>query len=145
MGRGRYGGASYHPDSCPRGVSYIYLLLCRDSGPIHVKVGLSDSPLARVQALAPKCPARPRELFFFEHRSRETVRRIEQALLLILRRWRTEGEWFCVELAEKAIFNTALRAAVEPHRDPPLYPCRWQRVSISALKEDGKRRRSSPP
>ena len=128
----------YHADGRLCG-SYVYLLLCHDGGPVYVKVGVSDRPTARLQALKQGCPVMPREFCFFEVRSRHKARQIELAVLARLAQWAARGEWFRVELADRAPFNAQLRAAIDPHREGH-WPCHWQRVSIPALEAHERHR-----
>lgn len=116
-----------------RGV-FVYMLLCRDDGPIYAKVGISANPEKRFQEIRTGCPLQPRQLFIMEQPSRQNARRIEKALHGALRPWHATGEWFATTLREKSAFNAALKAALRPH-DSDAWPCRWDRIDARGLLE----------
>jgi T5orf172 domain len=112
--------------------SFVYMLLCRDRGPIHVKVGMADSPYNRFLSLRKDCPATPRRFCSFEVTSRNKAREVESDLLAALKKWIDHGEWLVVDPVEKDDFNAAWKVALIPHRSP-AWPCVWDQVSAAAL------------
>jgi hypothetical protein len=113
---------------------HVYLLLCRDDGPIYAKVGISGSPGKRMMALRLGCPVKPRQFHSFEVRSRKKALLVERAIHLGLDRWKAHGEWFRVGMEEKPDFNSALTAAIDPHRETG-WPCVWERVPVEPVVE----------
>jgi len=131
----------YRPDGRLRGV-HVYMLLCRDDGPVYVKVGISKSPTDRLMALRSGCAVTPRQFFSFEVRSKGKALGIERDLHRAFYRWLAQGEWFRVPIAERAEFNAAWQPVVDRHRESG-WPCRWERVSVSAFMADAHRRRDA--
>ena len=136
MGLGNLG--LYRPDGRLRG-TFVYVLLCRDAGPVYAKVGISDRPSRRLQTLRQGCPVSPRQFCWFEVRSRRKARTIEAQLHGALRSWAAHGEWFRVPVEHKPQFNACLRTVIDVHREP-AWPCTWEKVSVSAVAADDQRR-----
>jgi len=113
--------------------NYVYMLLCQDfDGPVYVKVGVSHSPLQRLAALKTSCPMTPQRLAYAVTPTRSRAFRIERDLHKEMARWRNQGEWFRVEMAEKAEFNAAW------HKVFMLYGsegCRlkWEQIAVQPL------------
>ena len=131
----------YRADGRIRG-TYVYLLLCRDAGPIYAKVGISDVPYRRLLVLRLGCPVKPRQFFTFEVRSRKKALKVERAIHAGLARWAAHGEWFKVEPDHKADFNAALATAIAPHRETG-WPCEWSRTRVAPLIRDAHERRDA--
>jgi predicted GIY-YIG superfamily endonuclease len=130
----------YDSDGLIKG-SYVYMLLCRDNGPVYVKVGITDNIKARLENLRHGCPVTPHQFLTMKRPNRGNARRVEAALHKALNAWRQHGEWFKVELAEKPCFNEAIRAALAKHIKPG-YPCRWDRVAVQPLIRHGQARQA---
>jgi hypothetical protein len=113
--------------------SFVYLLLCRDGGPLYFKLGVTDLPTRRLGQIKRHAPATPLRFCFFEMPTRLRALTVAHALRLVLRPWQRRGGAFAVELAEKPVFNAALRLALEPHRTE-RWPCTWHCLSIAALE-----------
>ena len=119
--------------------TYVYMLLCRDDGPIYVKVGISDNPYKRLLMLRGGCPVTPRRFLSFEVRSRKKALQVESAIHAALDRWLAHGEWFKVNKAEKPEFNLALATAIAPHKETG-WPCEWGHTLVAPLMEDARSR-----
>jgi hypothetical protein len=119
--------------------SFVYMLLCQDSGPIYVKIGLSDQPLKRAQALRNGCPVAPRRLAICAVPSRFVAKRVESCLLLQLRPWRAQGEWFKFEPAEKPAFNQAWSQAFS-NAQLKGWPLQWTHFPLKQIVAEWERK-----
>lgn len=120
--------------------SFVYMVLCEDSGKAHIKVGLSDHPLRRLDEIRVGCPFKPLALYTMKRPSRKSALRLERTIHRGLKKWASHGEWFSVVLEEKPAFNEALRQAVML-RYVKGYPVEWTRLNIrSILAEKASRR-----
>jgi hypothetical protein len=121
----------FHSDGRLRG-SYVYMLLCRDDGPVYIKIGISDAPSKRLMALRTACPVQPRQFCFVEVRSRSRARTIEKQLHFAMDAWHTQGEWFRVAMHEKPAFNQAWRSVLNANRETG-WRYEWERISVPAF------------
>jgi hypothetical protein len=121
--------------------SFVYMLLCRDEGPIYVKIGMTDSLHSRFLTLVKNSRATPRRLCSFEVHSRRKARMVESDLLEATHRWSCGGEWLEVGASDKADLNCALRAVIENHRSA-AWPCVWEQFPVAGLLEEISRRKS---
>lgn len=121
--------------------SYVYLVLCGDAGTIYVKVGRSSNPFQRLNELRVGCPLIPKIMATVEVATLQRAKRLESHLHAALKAWRSHGEWFLLNAADKGDFNTILSGILLNHSDPSrrLRPVQY---SVPALIEDGKRRRA---
>ena len=129
----------YRPDGRLRG-AFVYMLLCRDDGPIYAKVGISCNPYQRLMSLRLGCPVKPRRFCSFEVHSRRKAQIVESDLHRALSKWAAHGEWFKVSLDEKREFNDALKPVLARH-DEPAWPCEWNQVAVQNIVEYGERRK----
>lgn len=127
----------FHSDGRLRG-SYLYLLLCRDDGPVYVKVGISDRPTERLGELRHGCPVTPHQFCFLEVRSRKRALLMERAMKIGLANWSAHGEWFRVPMEEQVPFNDVIRGTLLSYQETG-WPCRWERVSVAAIVAHGER------
>ena len=130
----------YGADGRLRG-SWTYMLLCRDGlGPIYVKVGISDNPLKRFNALVTSCGVMPQRFSFVNVRSRDSAKKLEKDLLDAFSKWKTNGEWIRLKVTEKKEFNVAWQKVFEKHatRDWPL---RWVQCHAKGLRKYAQRRK----
>lgn len=133
--------AVFHQDGRIRG-SYVYMLLCRSADGIHIKVGMSDHPLKRLQGLLTSCPLHADTLATVELPTRRTALRFEKELHCVLAKWRSSGrEWFLLSASDKAEFNALIQIAAV-HFVKPSWPMRWQRHSVQALLSAARQRRA---
>lgn len=123
----------YRQDGRLRG-SYVYMLLCRDDGPIYVKVGITDRPDSRMMALRLGCPVAPRQFCTMEVVSRRKARTIEVDLHAAFARWSAHGEWFKVDLADKEKFNEAWKQVLGRHVMAG-WPCAWSKVAVQPVMD----------
>lgn len=131
----------YRKDGRVRG-SFVYMLLCQDdAGPIYVKIGMSDDPFQRMQALRNGCPVQPRRFAFVAVPSRRLAKKIESFLHGELSPWRSQGEWFKFEPAEKADFNKGWQSAFRKAAIPG-YPLEWTHIAVEFLIKEWDRRRN---
>lgn len=131
---------AFHSDGRLRG-SFVYMLLCQDApGPIYVKVGLTDRPTKRLQALRNGCPVTPQRFAFCELRSRDRAKLVEDALLAAMVKWSAHGEWFCVPATDKAQFNLAWGGVFRAMSEPG-WSLRWEQMAVQAYIADGARRK----
>jgi len=115
------------------------LLCSEDEGPIYVKVGISKDPISRLRHLKTHCPLPAQYLFVSRVRSRDVARRIEKRVLKGAGKWRAEGEWLKLSLADKPDFNELLRSVVSIYTTPD-WPLRWDRISVTELCRHDKAR-----
>lgn len=121
----------YRPDGRLRG-TYVYMLLCRDDGPIYVKVGITDRPDERLLALRHGCPVTPLQYCTMEVASRRKARVIEIGLHESFRQWRAHGEWFRVNFTDKTEFNAGWRKVLARHATNG-WPGEWSRVAVQPV------------
>ena len=113
--------------------SFVYMLLCQDEdGPIYVKIGLSDEPYRRLQALRNGCPVTPRRFATCAVPGRIIAKRVEHALLSQLAPWRTQGEWLKFDRDEKADFNAGWQEAFRKTA-PKGWPLEWTHIPVGEL------------
>lgn len=75
--------------------SYVYVLMARDGdGPMYVKIGRSDNPMARVGALQTGCPFRFTKAGMVKCLSADQAKRLEAQLHHELSACASSGEWF---------------------------------------------------
>lgn len=129
------GTPNFRPNGRLRGY-YVYMLLCQDGSTIHAKIGRAHDPIKRARALIVGCPIEPGVLAVCELPSRSTAQRAEAALHHLLKDWRTRGEWFRFEPADKETFNHIWRTALG-HFASPSWPIRWTKLSMPALQRYG--------
>lgn len=131
----------YHRDGRLRG-SYVYMLLCRDAGPIHVKIGMTDIPTQRLSALRTNIPIKPEIFAIVEVFSRKEALRLEQGLHKELKKWRTDGEWFRFEDSDKGEFNLIWQRVFERFAKPgwPLY---WVKIPVQPLAKLARQRQAA--
>jgi predicted GIY-YIG superfamily endonuclease len=85
---------------------YVYMLLCQEAeGPIFVKIGMTDNPIARFRQLRNGCPHTPRQFAYFETYSRKEASRIERSLHKAYAKWHAHHEWFSFREDDKPSFN----------------------------------------
>ena len=123
----------YRQDGRLRG-SYVYMLLCRDDGPIYVKVGITDRPDSRLLALRLGCPVVPRQFCTMEVVSRRKARAIEIDLHAAFGQWAAHGEWFKVDMSHKTEFNEAWKQVLARHTMAG-WPAAWSRVAVQPVIE----------
>ena len=117
----------------------MYMLLCSDSGPIYVKVGITDDLYGRLRTLRNGCPVTPRRFCTMEFPSRRKARTAERALHIALEEWNAHGEWFLVKREDKAAFNEAWRIGLAGLIDSQ-WPAKWDQIPVQALIEAGDQR-----
>lgn len=113
---------------------YVYMLLCRDDGPLYVKVGISAAPFRRAQTLRNSCPVTPRRFAVVGVQSRKIALAIERDLLAEFSAWASHGEWFRLDLGDKPRFNDAWRRVFRRQGTPSL-PLNWTQMSMAALAD----------
>jgi predicted GIY-YIG superfamily endonuclease len=121
----------YRPDGRIKG-SYVYMLLCRDDGPIYVKVGMTDDLYGRLRSLRNGCPITPRRFCSMEFPSRRWALNAERALQKAFKRWKAHGEWFRILPADKAEFNEAWRTGLTNYVAPE-WPNKWEQIAVQPL------------
>lgn len=95
--------------------TYIYMVFCDAGNLVHIKVGVSDSPLRRACEIKTMCPIKPHMLGYCEVGGRKQAFRIETRLHANLAHWRSQGEWFCVPISESAKFREVVKQTLESH------------------------------
>lgn len=121
---------------------YVYMLICRDDGPLYIKVGISETPTERLMALRLGCPVNPKTFAVCESFSRRMARKIEVDLHKALKQWRAHGEWFKLDISEKDAFNDAIRPVFSKHTRAS-WPLRWEKVSVKAMVSYWNRRKAT--
>jgi hypothetical protein len=134
----RFSANLYTPDGRLRG-SYVYMLLCQIAGPIHIKVGRSSNPFARLESLRMACPVIPQALSVAEVHSHKKAVIIERELHAALKRWHSHLEWFVVEPAEKTDFNAAWKPILDFHSNANRR-IHWNHFSVPKLIADARKR-----
>lgn len=129
----------YGKDGRVRG-SFVYMLLCQDSGPIYVKIGLSNDPFQRMHALRNGCPVELRRFAFVAVPSRKFATKLEMWLHHDLSPWRSQGEWFKFAPEEKPDFNKGWQAAFSKCALPG-WPLTWTQMPVAKLMEQWERRK----
>lgn len=110
--------------------SFAYMLFCHDQGgPIYVKIGMSDSPLFRVLELKTGCPMNMDRLAIVRVWSREAAQSLEIDLHHAFKRWRLDGEWFRMSLADKNRFNATWKEVFQKYARPD-WPMKWHQISV---------------
>lgn len=118
----------YAPDGRLRGC-YVYMLLCRDEGPVYVKLGTSINPHSRLRQLRYTSPVTLRQFCSFEVPSRFKALLIERELRKVFRPWEAPGEWYTVPLTDKGAFNRAWQPVLAAYHEK-RWPCVWNRVAV---------------
>ena len=116
---------------------YIYMLSCSDGGPSYIKIGMSNSPVARLGQILTGCPIKPISFACVELRTRDRARRAEAALHRHLEEWRSTGEWFRVDPSDRGRFDSACRAAVSRFSEP-TWPMVWDTLSVQDYLAESK-------
>lgn len=128
----------YTPDGRLRG-SYVYMLLCQLEEPaIHIKVGRSCNPFARLEKLRSSCPVVPHLISVVELATRRKAVVIEREMHSALNRWHSRGEWFVVLPFEKAKFNAAWKVVFDRHSQPERRMV-WNHFSVAELIAEARR------
>lgn len=133
-------GGLFRSDGRMRG-SYVYMLMCSQGEKIHIKVGQSDDPIARLQQIRVGCPFIPKILATAEVATRPLALELEGLLHAAFRLWHVHGEWFTFEPADKPLFNEAWREVFSCFSDKsrPLF---WSQLSVRALIKQGQQNRN---
>lgn len=105
------------PNGLLRG-SYVYLFVCRSGDDYFVKVGISVSPLERMDQLRSGCPFVPDLLVFCEVGMRALAMKIEAHLHQEFAEWLVHGEWFQMKLVDRRRFNAILREVLAQYSTP---------------------------
>lgn len=114
--------------------AFVYMLFCRedDSGPWHIKIGITNSPTDRLNALGTALPIPPKLFSFAEFPNKDICRNIERAIHGILAEWRTRGEWFKMDLEDKKVkqaFDEAWKGVFEHYTACGSVP-EWTQMSV---------------
>lgn len=111
------------------------MLLCQDSasGPIDVKIGMSEDPFRRAARLSAEADLKPRQLAYCKLPSRELARQAEMFLHRAYAPWHKRGEWFTVAAADKAEYNRRWLAVFALLQQDQGYLLQWTRVSMQPL------------
>lgn len=124
--------------------SFVYMLLCQQGGPIHVKIGLSDDPFKRLSALRNTCAVTPRRFAVTSVPSRLMAKRLEAALHKELSPWRKHGEWFEFTPEEKADFNRGWQVVfARQQRNMRGYPLKWEHLSVAEIVKAAEARKNA--
>lgn len=128
---------AFNVDGRLRG-SYVYMLMCQDAETIYIKVGRSVSPLQRLSHLRTACPVAPEIMAIMEVSTQGRAGQIELALHTALSKWRTNGEWFRFQIADRPQFNAAWRSVIDQYSDSTrrLF---WQKISVPEIVKAGRR------
>jgi hypothetical protein len=118
---------------------YVYMLMCADSEHIHIKVGLSQDPLARALALRNGNPLEPETMAYVELPSRYSAMRLERELHEALAKWRTVGEWFRFVEDDKSAFNVAWKSVFEKFSSPSR-KLEWTKINVPELVKQAEAR-----
>lgn len=119
--------------------SYVYMVLCMEGETIFIKVGLTDIPLNRLSQIKTACPMRVRVFCTMQTHSRKQARIIEGAFLTALGRWRSNGEWFTLTMADKVAFNEACTVVLRNY-STASWPLKWVKLSVPKLQADANKR-----
>lgn len=119
---------------------YVYLLLCRDTDEIYIKVGISETPWNRFLQLAANCAVTPRSFSMIAAPSRGVAVTVERSLHLALDRWRKRGEWFAFSASDKREFNSILHGTLSLHATSE-FGMDIEKLSADALLRLAKERR----
>lgn len=120
---------------------YVYALQCSDPSKFLIKIGNSVDPIARLDNIRTSCPYVPELMAVMEFVHREDACAAESMFHVALKRFRSHGEWFAFERADKTSFNAAT-AAVRIKFAKPNWPLRWVKVVVPELVADKSRRKA---
>lgn len=95
---------------------FVYFLLCDDGDCVLIKVGISESPLARAKAIATGCPHPLKYVGYCEIGSEGAARDAEGSIHASLGDWRTQGEWFRFPVDEHHLFRKKVYPILASHR-----------------------------
>jgi|SRR6185437_13811946 len=123
------------------GGCYIYFLSCRgeEDNVVYIKIGLSEFPLERMKALVNGCPLEPLTFGTVHVYSRDLAKKIERALHLLFKTWRTRGEWFKFALEDKHKFNHLRGLLFEKYRSS-AWPMNTVLIDIDPYLDMQRRR-----
>jgi len=120
---------------------YVYVLLCQDgSGPVYIKIGISERPDKRLRALSHGCAISPRLFATVDVKNRLAARKLEEALHGEFVQERTVGEWFIFRAEAAGDFRRRCTAVLSRFDHDPTRPLRWSAVAVHALLRHDKRR-----
>jgi hypothetical protein len=112
--------------------SHVYMFICFEGDQWLVKIGVSDTPMQRLQKLRTDSPFPGRVFAVLTVANRKLAFELEAALLSAFFEWRTRGEWIQFPVSKKREFNAILRRVLEPHRTS-TNPLRWEQHSVEAI------------
>lgn len=110
------------------GCHYVYSLIFQEEpdDPLYVKIGMSSDPVRRFDQIRGNNPLTPRTLAWITCGSHLIGARMEKLLLNACHRWRRNGEWFKVSLAEFAAFKATCNSILKAHAPRGgLPPYKW--------------------
>lgn len=131
-----------HNESGLLSASCVYTLICRDEGPLYIKVGMSVNPLQRFSEIRTGNPIEPLTLAWVELASHDKARALEMRLHLAAEQWHKSLEWFMVPEDEFTVFREACKAALVKHSDSGRPPLKWAHVDCAELVAESKARRA---
>jgi len=105
-----------------------------------IKVGMSLAPLERLYAIHCSCPLPVEKALWTCVGSKEQARAIEIGIQERLRRFRTRGEWFLINVAtpdDLATFEAACHAGVKVVTNKLM---KWREASAAHIIEIGSER-----
>jgi hypothetical protein len=109
--------------------SSVYMVICGDSKCIRIKIGFSDRPLKRLQAILVSCPFQPEVFATINLPSRYLANRLEKALHVELKKWRSHGEWFEFEQGDKRAFNDSCRLVLADFSSSS-WKLKWRKINV---------------
>lgn len=95
---------------------FVYFLLCDDGECVLIKIGVSESPLARAKDIATGCPFPLQYLGYTEVGTEGAARYVEALIHSSLAQWRTQGEWFRFPVDEHHLFRRRVYPILREHR-----------------------------
>ena len=120
--------------------AYVYMVVCKEGADIRIKVGMSDDPIRRLNALMTGCPLIPKILCTAELPNRQLAYKVEGELHSVLEEWHTNGEWFQFSESDKPRFNAAWQAVFRAFSSP-MRPLSWTKIWLKPLLNAAKKRR----
>lgn len=122
---------------------FVYMLFCGEGdGASYVKVGMTEKPEQRLDALRTAVPMKTEMFATVELPGRRVARIVERELHQALAQWGSRGEWFKVTKDDRLAFQQAWKRVFVRH-ERPNWPLRWSSVDMPAYERWQAQRRQA--
>lgn len=117
----------------------LYFILCENVDMVHIKIGVSRSPIERAGTLKTGCPLPMKLLGYASIGTMRRAMQAERALHERLAQWKIQGEWFGLPVSMAAEFRSIARQTVESYASPSM-DCAIQVIDIAEYFRQAKGR-----